>query len=1184
MRKLYTGFLCSFFVFSSSALFAQLTVTQGAALNMTPMQLVQSRLVGTGVTVSNVTFNGSSTTITSNQIGSFDAVGGAYTQLGLSGGIIMSSGTATGAIGPNNSGGFTGPVIPEGPGDPDLYIISDTVTHDAAVLEFDFVPVSDTLKFRYVFGSEEFMEYCYSYNDSFGFFLSGPGINGPFSNNSIDIALMPGSINTYVTIRNLCTNQIDMWQNPSGGLYLQYDGLSYVFTAWHIVTPCQNYHIKLAVADAVDGAWDSGVFLEENSFSSTGFTVQNNFSQPVLGNVAIEGCSNATITFKLNSPTVNNDTINYIIGGTATNGVDYTTIPNSVIIPAGMDSTFIVISPVMDNIVEGTETVILTIPMVNCSGGSTYYDTIYILDNFTLYAHLGNDTTICEGQSVTLHAQHTGGQASYTYLWSTGSTASQVTLTPPVGSDLYYVDVTDGCGAVARDSIIVHVDARPVITNVNVISTVCTGSSTNIVPLSLPGSVFSWTVSCGDVNISGYLPGSGLTINQVLVNTGTNIDTVTYHVSATVAGCTSSLIKDFKVAVIPSADAHFNPPGQSFCSGGTLAIHILSNLSGTSFSWTFTYGTGNLSGASNGIINLISQTLSNSGFTTDTVTYHVLPMNSGCPGIIADVKVAVYPIPDVMSNPALQTICGGNPTSLILSSHVSVPTFSWTASCPSPNITGYGPGNGNSITQVLTNSGTTDEVVTYIVTSSANGCVGASPLSIPVTVKRSPAMAGATTYSVCTPGNPNIVLQSNPSPATFTWTASASSPNITGFSAGSGGTISQTLSNSGSSIETATYAVSPTVMGCVGSPSNIVVTVFPVANVIFTPNAQTICSFTAPSIGLTSGVAGTTFVWNATGDPDVTGFGPGTGSPINQVLTNSGVNIEHATYTVIPSANSCIGTSANVIISVKPLAVVSFTSCNDIITTTNAVPFMLKGGLPLGGSYSGSGVSAGSFNPAIGAGSHAITYTYLNNYGCVNTAMLNITVLNASAFSCGDSLIDVRDNKHYPTVLLGGQCWMATNLNYGTKIDAIDMQRDNCINEKYCLNDNTANCTSYGGLYQWDEVMQYYPTEAIQGLCPPAWHIPSENEWNALFMQYTNNGFAGNALKYTGYSGFNAFLYGLDFNHNHWDFDTFATFLWSSTSHGQLKAWAHAMNSFDPSVSYYPASRSDAFYVRCIKN
>jgi uncharacterized protein (TIGR02145 family) len=1191
MKIRYFLLLLLLCVIHNSLVFAQLTVTQGAALGMTPLQLIQNRLVGLGITVSNATFNGSAANITSNQIGSFDAVNGAYTQLGLSGGIIQSSGTAVGAIGPNNTGGFTGS-IPAGPGDPDLTIIAGVATHDAAVIEFDFVPVADTLKFRYVFGSEEFMEYCpgplNNFNDAFGFFLSGPGLAGPFSNNSIDIAIMPATINQYVTIGNLCaTSMLNLWQNPSGGLYFQYDALTYVFTAWHIVQPCQTYHIKLAVADASDGAYDSGVFLEQNSFSATGFTVDNTFTQPQFGNVAIEGCSDATITFKLQAPTPINDTIRYTIGGTATNGIDYTTIPDSVIIPAGMDSTFIVIQALMDNIPEGTETVILNIPMLNCLGGTTYHDTISILDNFTLVANAGNDTSICQGQSATLHAQHTGGQPAYTYLWNNGSTLPQTTVSPPIGANIYYVDITDACAAVARDTVIVNVLAHPVVTNINLVSVVCTGSTTNIIPQSsVPGSTFSWTATCGNINISGYSAGSGLTINQVLTNTGPTVDTVIYHVTAIAAGCTSSVPKDFKVAVIPSADTYFLPNGQSFCSGGTTAISILSHLPGTTFSWTYTLGSVNLSGAINGNGNIISQNLFNSGFNIDTVTYHITPTNSGCPGSVFNVKVAVYPIPDSWSTPAAQLLCGGNPTGLSLSSHVAGATFTWTASCPSPNVGGYGPGNGNSIVQTLTNSGATSEVVTYTVTAAANGCTAVVLTTILVTVKPSPVLTNALLFSVCPGGTTNIVLQSNPAGATYTWTASGSSLNVSGYSPGSGPVITQTLTNTGLNNETVTYAVTPTLLGCQSAPANITVTVFPFADVYFTPNGQTICSGTAPSVALNSHVPGTTYSWTASGSSgNISGFGPGSGSTISQVLNNTGQVIGFATYTVTPTANGCTGTPGNVIISVKPLAAVSFTACTDVVTTTDAIPFTLKGGIPLGGTYSGAGVNAGLFNPAVaGTGTHAISYSYTNVFGCPNAASLNITVSNPLPFFCDNPFTDVRDNQQYPTINLGSQCWMAANLNFGFQILATSMQRDNCRVEKYCLNDIPANCTTLGGLYQWDEMMQFAAVAGIQGLCPPGWHIPSENEWNTLFNLYISNGFAGAPLKTTGYSGFNAFLNGIRFDNRVWNFDTFATFLWSSTSQGPYKAWAHAMNSFNPSVSYYPANRSNAFYIRCIKN
>ncbi|MFH1161600.1 MAG: FISUMP domain-containing protein [bacterium] len=121
-------------------------------------------------------------------------------------------------------------------------------------------------------------------------------------------------------------------------------------------------------------------------------------------------------------------------------------------------------------------------------------------------------------------------------------------------------------------------------------------------------------------------------------------------------------------------------------------------------------------------------------------------------------------------------------------------------------------------------------------------------------------------------------------------------------------------------------------------------------------------------------------------------------------------------------------------------------------------------------------------------------------------------------------------------------------------------------------------------LYQWDELMCYADAEHSQGLCPPGWHVPSESNWNMLFANWTNNAFAGAPLKYSGYSGFNALLAGAEFFNRSWNFDGFATFFWSSTSHGPWKAWAHGMNDYDYSVSYYPSYRSNAFSVRCVRD
>src|SRR5262245_38597409 len=157
--------------------FSQLVLTN----TMTPEQLLQNVLLGSGVAVSNVSFNGAPATVVTVQAMEFD---GTNCNVGMSGGVMLCSGDCNMAIGPNNTGGNT---LPPGGlglnGDPDLDVLlgGGYTTYDAAVLEFDFVPNGDTLRFNYVFGSEEYLEWVSSsYNDVFGFFLSGPGISGPY--------------------------------------------------------------------------------------------------------------------------------------------------------------------------------------------------------------------------------------------------------------------------------------------------------------------------------------------------------------------------------------------------------------------------------------------------------------------------------------------------------------------------------------------------------------------------------------------------------------------------------------------------------------------------------------------------------------------------------------------------------------------------------------------------------------------------------------------------------------------------------------------------------------------------------------------------------------------------------------------------------------------------------------------
>jgi uncharacterized protein (TIGR02145 family) len=125
------------------------------------------------------------------------------------------------------------------------------------------------------------------------------------------------------------------------------------------------------------------------------------------------------------------------------------------------------------------------------------------------------------------------------------------------------------------------------------------------------------------------------------------------------------------------------------------------------------------------------------------------------------------------------------------------------------------------------------------------------------------------------------------------------------------------------------------------------------------------------------------------------------------------------------------------------------------------------------------------------------------------------------SFTCGDQIS--YSGQDYNTVLIGAQCWIIENLNIGTRIDGVDEQTDNSIIEKYCYDDDENNCDEYGGLYQWDEMMQYITDTATQGICPDGWHIPTDFEWKVLEGTVDSQYPVGDPeWDGTGYRGFDA--------------------------------------------------------------
>jgi len=946
---------------------AQLAVNQGAAIGLTPLQLVQQVLVGSGVTVSNATFNGSAAAIVSNQVGNYTTSGAATTQLGFTGGIILASGNAVDAIGPNASGS-SGAGTGTG-SDPDLQLLVTPTIYDKAVLEFDFVPMSDTIKFRYVYGSEEFDEFCNSsYNDAFGFFISGPGITGPFTGSAKNIAVMPNNPANYVTINNVCdAGATYSWLNND--IYFQYDRLTYVYTAWCLVQPCQTYHIKLAVGDAGDSSFDSGVFLEENSFTSNAVSHTTGFSSGV-DTIAVEGCNNAVVTFHLANPATAPVTINHTIGGTAIEGVDYLDIPNNFVIPAGQDTYTVTITPIADGITEGTETV--TISYTNSVCGTNSMVVILIRNNDPLSVTTAPDVYSCSGLPVTISATVSGGitPPAYTYQWSGGAGNTASVVVDPATPTTYYVTVTDACNNSVVGDVMVTI-GNPLTLTINSTQESCSGQHNG---------------SASVIASNGFVPYNYLwSPSGATTATAPNLAAGTYYVTVTdLYGCsnTASIV----VTTNPSDNPAFNYLSSTYCQTGTDPVANITGGSSGTFTasppglvflnastgqidlsasavntYTITFSTNGVCPSSstttvtitappsaafayNGpycqnaanpfptlspgaITGTFSATPSGLVFVNATTgqidlaasvagTYTVsnsLAAAGGCAATSATTNVTINPLPTV-TVPANITVCNNEIiAATTFSSNPAGATYTWTNSNTAIGLPVSGSGNISSFTAI--NTGSTTIVATISVTPSLNGCSG-TPSTYTITVNPTPTVSVPANITICNNSQVSATsFSSIPSGGSYSWTNSNTAIGI--GASGSGNIPAFTATNTGSSPITATISVTAAVNNCQGTSSTYTITVNPTPTMTL-PADITVCNnVTVPASNFASTPAGGTFGWTNS-NTSIGLPGSGSGNISTFTATNSGTTPATANITVTPTVNGCVGTPASYTITVNP--------------------------------------------------------------------------------------------------------------------------------------------------------------------------------------------------------------------------------------------------------------------------
>ncbi|MBL7907229.1 MAG: choice-of-anchor L domain-containing protein [Bacteroidia bacterium] len=969
------NYLCTAFILLlGQSTQAQLTVTSG-----NPAAAIVDTLVGTGVSVANVTYTGNA-----NSKGTFRCTGGC--NLGITRGVFLSTGN-TGQMPTSPPSDFHSSDM-SGSGDAQLnLIVSPNLTQDAAVLEFDFTPAADSVGFKFVFASEEYNDYVNTaYNDVFAFYISGPGIPGSPKN----LALIPGT-SIPVSINNVnngnsagaatgpcnhCANFVD--NVPNGGTANFFDGFTTVISAGIKVMPCQTYHMKFAIADVNDGVFDSGVFLEAKSFSSIGNVgIAANGVQIIQNLDTVYACDGDSVVLTASpagSYNWNNGQTTQTIVVTQANitpsGVyQYAVLnsspacfasskqvkvifvtPTATITPLGSTalcpggSVVLQANPgssylwsngaTSDSIVvsaAGTYTVTVT-QFGNCYAVSTPV----VVTQSAPVAAINGVLTICSGSNTTLTAT-----AGASYLWSTGATTQSVSVGT---SNTYTVTVTysGGCTATASVNVTANTNPVPSITGNN---SICQGQSS--------------TINAG--SYAGYLWSTGATAATINVNTAGN-----YSVTVTDAnGCTGTASFNLTVNANPTPTI---TGVTSFCAGGNSTLNAGGGY--TNYLWS--------GGATTQTINV-----------TAGGNYAVTVANAaGCTATTNKViTVNALPVPSVTGT---LSFCAGKNTTLTVPG--SYTTYQWSNGATTSNIT------------VSTAS-------TFTVTvTDANGCTGSKSATTTINTNPVPSIIGNS--SICQGQSSTINAGSY---AGYSWSTGATAATINVNTAGN---YSVTVTDANGCTGTASFNLTvnanptPTITGvtsfCAGENSTLNAG-GGYTNYLWSGGAttQTINVTAGGNYAVTvtnaSGCTATTnkvITVNALPVPSVTGtlaFCSGKNTTLtvpgsyasyqwSNGATTSNITVNTAsTFTVtVTDANGCTGSkSATTTINTNPVPSITGNSsiCQGQSSTINA------------GSYAGYSWSTGAATATINvntAGNYSVTVTDAN--GCTGTASFNLAV------------------------------------------------------------------------------------------------------------------------------------------------------------------------------------------------
>ncbi len=620
----------------------------------------------------------------------------------------------------------------------------------------------------------------------------------------------------------------------------------------------------------------------------------------------------------------------------------------------------------------------------------------------------------------------TGGAAGN---FSTAISGSLVNPSNSTQTATYWVTPVIGSCSSQPFSVTVTLGAVPIINTLS--ATICSGASVGITPTQgldgqVPaGTLYSWAAPLVTGGLTGGQAGNmaaGIAAN--LINPSNSTQTATYRVTPLAGVCNGTA---FTVSVTVNAVADIAPLTAIVCSGAVFAVSPTDTLNGivpagTAYSWGVPSVPGGLTGeqASSHAIS-VQGSLTNSTSTTQTATYHIIPLSGNCVGNTFTVIVSVSPV--ASAGPLTATSCSGlafdiTPASGIQGVFPTGTLYSWPAPAVSGGLTGGQTSSGEpSISGLLMNPATIAQTAVYFVTPVTGVCNG---VSFTVTVTIHPvASITPMTASTCS-GVPFLIAPTDsvngniPVGTLYSWSVPVVTAGLSTQGAGSAATsITGTLLNTTHTVQTATYHVTPISGGCTGNAFTAVLTVNPLAMVY--PMTIATCSGTAFTISpanTANGIipTGTLYSWAT---PSLTiglsgGWSAVSSGSVTGAFSNATSIAQTATYSVTPLSGGCMGSGFTVVVSIDPVAAI--TEMSAVICSGDAFSVLptqgVNGIVPAGISYNWAVpvISGGITGAVPGIQAAVIAGAMSNSTHVSQTATYSITAATGSCASSNFSL------------------------------------------------------------------------------------------------------------------------------------------------------------------------------------